>query len=89
MVSELATNAIQHALTGFLVTIRRTQTEIRVELTDYGNGRPALLPMTSAVANGRGLALVNMLATHWGVTAETQPGKTVWFTSALGDPTAS
>ncbi len=88
MVSELATNAIQHALTGFLVTIRRTQTEICVGLTDYGNGRPTLLPMTSAVSNGRGLALVNMLATQWGVIAEAQRGKTVWFTSALGGPTA-
>lgn len=89
MVSELATNAIQHALTGFVVTIRRTQTEICVELTDYGNGHPTLLPMTSAVSNGRGLALVDMLSAQWGVTGEAQRGKTVWFTSALRAATAS
>jgi anti-sigma regulatory factor (Ser/Thr protein kinase) len=82
MVSELATNAIQHALTGFLVTIRHAPTEICVALTDYGDGRPTLLPTNAAVAHGRGLALVNTLSTQWGVTGEAPPGKTVWFSRA-------
>ncbi len=43
MVSELATtNAIQHSMTGFHLTIRRSRQEIRVEITDFGAGTPMI-----------------------------------------------
>jgi anti-sigma regulatory factor (Ser/Thr protein kinase) len=83
MVSELATNVIQHALSSFQLAIHETQTEICVEITDYGAGRPTLMPISPDASRGRGLALVNLLSTQWGVRGESERGKTVWFTVGI------
>jgi anti-sigma regulatory factor (Ser/Thr protein kinase) len=42
MMSELATNAVVHALTGFEVCIERSSTQVRVEVADVGEGEPRL-----------------------------------------------
>jgi anti-sigma regulatory factor (Ser/Thr protein kinase) len=83
MVSELATNVIKHTPSSFHLAVHQTQTEICVEVTDHGCGRPTLLPVNAASSHGRGLQLVSMLSTQWGVRGESEPGKTVWFTVAL------
>ena len=40
MVSELATNSIQHAKTGFQLVINRRRDSVRIEVTDLAGGRP-------------------------------------------------
>lgn len=81
MVSELATNAVLHGLTSFHLAVQRTQREIRVEVTDFAGGVPALDPHPD---NGRqGLHIVDLLATRWGVCAGSESGKTVWFTLSV------
>lgn len=79
MVSELATNVIKHALSSFHLAVHHTQTEICVEITDYGENRPTLMPVSADASYGWGLQLVNMLSTQWGIRNQSERGKTVWF----------
>lgn len=79
LVSELATNAVVHAGTGFEVRVYRSGPDgILVELSD---GSP-LLPVRSEppqwATGGRGLLIVDTLAARAGIDART-PGKVVWF----------
>ncbi len=87
MVSELASNAIEHAMTGFRLRIHRSRQEIRVEVTDGGGGTPAMRSPGRDAPKGRGLQIVNVLSTHWGVERESDSAKTVWFTLEFA-PTA-
>ena len=83
MVSELATNAIEHAMTRFHLTIHRSRQEIRVEVTDSGGGTPAMRTIGSDALRGRGLQIVNTVSTQWGVEQGSDSAKTVWFTRAF------
>jgi anti-sigma regulatory factor (Ser/Thr protein kinase) len=80
MVSELATNSLVHAATGFEIRIDRSDSRLRIEVTDVGGGQPALRSPGSREPHGRGLQIVKALSDRWG-TSETseQVGKTVWF----------
>ena len=85
MVSELATNAIVHAGSGFEVGIERTATCLRVEVTDIGAGEPKLQSPPSSEPHGRGLRIVQELADQWGMDhGASRPGKTVWYEVRLG-----
>jgi anti-sigma regulatory factor (Ser/Thr protein kinase) len=77
VVTELATNAVVHARTGFTVTVSPIADAIRISVRD---GRPAPGPDIGALlvpAAGHGLGLVAAVARHW--AAEALPdGKRVW-----------
>lgn len=80
MVSELATNAIVHAVTGFEVSIDRTKSKVRVEVADLGGGEPELQSPTTTELHGRGLQIVEELSDEWGITERAgDRGKTVWY----------
>ena len=80
MVSELATNSIRHARTGFTLTIEQTPHRIHVEVTDTGRGHPAVRSPAVTEPTGRGLRIVEIFSDDWGVRSDPgQPGKTVWF----------
>jgi anti-sigma regulatory factor (Ser/Thr protein kinase) len=81
LTSELATNAIIHAASGFELEIDVDRT-IRVEVRDAGGGRPAVLHAGPQDGSGRGLGLVQALSSAWGVTPS-PPGKTVWYELAV------
>lgn len=79
LTTELATNAIVHALSGFSVTVHVTSGAVRVEVDDTSPVIPVPIaaPPPDAL-NGRGLFLVASLSNRWG--AEVVPGgKRVWF----------
>jgi anti-sigma regulatory factor (Ser/Thr protein kinase) len=82
MVSELATNSLRHAGTGFQVRVDRSSDEVRVEVIDRGGGMPAVSSPAPTDASGRGLRIVQSFADTWGVRSS-PPGKAVWFTLAL------
>ena len=42
-------------------------------------GRPVLRHVDAMATGGRGVALIDQLATGWGVEEEPEDGKTVWF----------
>lgn len=75
--SELASNAVNHAHSGFAVQVALHENCVRVGVRDTSPVSPRLLPMTGTEASGRGIATVAMLSVRWGI--ETHPiGKTVW-----------
>lgn len=89
MVSELASNCIRHTESGFDLCVTVTAAGIRVEVTDRGGGRPRVRHPAPTDPTGRGLQIVDMLATDWGVEAVAGDGKTVWFSVAAQAPARS
>ena len=80
IVSELATNSIRHAGTGFELEIDVTEERIRIAVTDTGAGEPKVRSPKPSDTSGRGLRIVELLADEWGVVPSTpRQGKTVWF----------
>lgn len=81
LVSELATNAVRHAASAFVLSIERSDGAVRVEVADEGDGSPTEQPHDIEAPSGRGLQIVDALADEWGVT-QRPGGKAVWFTIA-------
>jgi anti-sigma regulatory factor (Ser/Thr protein kinase) len=84
MVSELCTNSIRHAHTGFTleieVTNQQINQQIRIAIVDSGSGLPEMRSPRPDEPSGRGLRIVELLSDEWGVIPSTpNTGKTVWF----------
>lgn|GEM_PF-425306 len=80
LTGELVANTVVHGPAGAPVVVRATVTDgvLRVDVEDCGGGTPRLRRTEPTAPNGRGLALVDALASGWGTTHET--GRTtVWF----------
>jgi anti-sigma regulatory factor (Ser/Thr protein kinase) len=77
LTSELATNAVIHAHSGYQIEIRRRSASIRVELV---NDEPEVLPILAPPTDngGRGLHLVEAIASRWGIESDPDH-KMVWF----------
>lgn len=78
LTSELATNAVIHAHSAFDVVAIESEGIVHVEVTDRSSQRPEPIPATLLYTHGRGLYLLEELASEWGVIGA-PPGKTVWF----------
>ena len=78
MVSELVTNAVVHARGSICVTVHADAHWVRIEVEDQGRGRPVLHPAKRDQLDGRGLMVVDKLATDWG-TEQRATHKVVWF----------
>ena len=85
LVSELAANAVLHARTAFRVRVTETLQVVRVEVTDTGGTMPVVKRYSLEASTGRGLRLIQSMASRWGVEAAPL-GKTVWFELDLADP---
>ena len=86
MLSELATNAVQHAATEFEVAVRVAPdgSRVRVDVSDGAAGYPAPQDQHPDAPHGRGLHIVRTLADAWGIEMHRdRPGKTVWFSVPL------
>lgn len=88
-VSELVTNAVIHSRTASTVTVRVDEEYVLVMVQDRGGVGPVRRPdgMDPEAISGRGLALVDALASAWSAE-HSADGTTVWFELAL-QPTAS
>ena len=90
IVAELAANAVLHGrVQGRDFALRLMHRPgaplVRVEVSDTCPARPVPPAPASADADGgRGLVLVEALASRWGVRGRTGPGKTVWAEVDLG-----
>ena len=78
LTSELVTNAILHARTNVVVTIAVDPPTVRVEVSDDAEQYPEMRPPDEEATSGRGMVLVDALATAWGVRPA-NGGKCVWF----------
>lgn len=84
MVSEVVTNSIRHAQTGFTIEVKVSADQVRVTVTDRGAGDPQVQSPAPTEPTGRGLQIVDDLARGWGVRASRRgQGKSVWFTYSL------
>jgi anti-sigma regulatory factor (Ser/Thr protein kinase) len=78
LTSEVVTNAVQHADSRMRLRVIRRPTTVRVEVDDESNKIPERHVADSAAEGGRGMLLIEALATEWGVDFR-DTGKTVWF----------
>ncbi len=69
LTSELATNAVLHAGTRFLVSVERRSDAVRVEIRDQGRAHDLAATDRVEGAGGRGLALVSRLASDAGMSS--------------------
>jgi DNA-binding NarL/FixJ family response regulator len=89
LVSELVTNAILHARSMPEIAVVLGRDHIRVEVADTSDVLPVARVVGPHDTSGRGLAIIEELATTWGVTPVDGPGKVVWFeVPRLDDPGA-
>jgi anti-sigma regulatory factor (Ser/Thr protein kinase) len=80
LVSELATNALLHARTGFAVEAVRRRGVLRVVVLDCSAAMPRPRRHDLAAGTGRGLSLIDTLAGSWGAETSADPwAKAVWF----------
>ncbi|MEU8617686.1 ATP-binding protein [Streptomyces sp. NPDC048623] len=88
IVSELATNAVQHTFgqsPTFTVDVRLERDEqLHIGVTDSHPRWPRRLPAAVQQDNGRGMAIIRFLTKEAGgrlvVTPTAEGGKTVWIT---------
>ena len=86
--SELVTNAVLHARTAITFVMRRDNDRLRLEVSDGSAILPRPCDYTDLAATGRGLRLVENVATAWGAEANAT-GKTVWCELAVPEVRAS
>ncbi|WP_195210413.1 ATP-binding protein [Actinomarinicola tropica] len=79
LVSELVTNAVVHARSGCEVVVVHESLGVRVEVSDQDRHHdPVQQPLDLVSPHGRGLLIVDRVATAWGTVHE-DGGKRVWF----------
>ncbi|HUY44805.1 MAG TPA: ATP-binding protein [Streptosporangiaceae bacterium] len=86
LVSEVAANAVRHSASGdggeFEVAVWVTGGMVRVEIGDQGGASEPRLAddgvSADALTGGRGLRIVDALATKWGHAGD-ELGRVVWF----------
>lgn len=89
LVSEVVTNAVLHARTEVMLTMRRVGSGVRIEVSDGSALPPSMRWHSDTSTTGRGLRMLDLLADAWSAES-TATGKTVWFTvSGDRDPWAA
>jgi anti-sigma regulatory factor (Ser/Thr protein kinase) len=87
LTSEVVTNGVLHARTSLLLGATVGRDRLLVTVADHSAGSPRQPPPDNDRPSGRGLMLVDALASQWGVL-ENDGGKTVWFTLPRVGPDA-
>jgi serine phosphatase RsbU (regulator of sigma subunit)/anti-sigma regulatory factor (Ser/Thr protein kinase) len=82
LVSELVSNAILHGRPPIELRLRRTASDVLVEVDDGATVLPRKLRPTPDDEHGRGLVIASLLADRWG-TRPLRDGKSVWCLFAL------
>lgn len=78
LVTELVTNAVEHAGTAVVLSLHCDGSTVRVEVTDGARAVPEVREVALDEEGGRGVALVDTFADEWGVQ-RFPAGKAVWF----------
>lgn len=77
--SELASNAVLHARSDFVVHVGAIGRSVRVAVFDRSDALPVDRGFDTAAVTGRGLSIVESLADRWGVEVIADgTGKWVW-----------
>ena len=78
LTTELVNNAVVHARSQVVVSVKARHGAVRVEVTDLSAGAVHRRHAGTSSADGRGLMLVEALSSSWG-TVRSESSKTVWF----------
>jgi anti-sigma regulatory factor (Ser/Thr protein kinase) len=78
LVAELVANSVCHAGSSIRLEMRLGRGTLRVEVFDESFELPVMQPAASERVSGRGLQLVDAIATRWGARRQLD-GKVVWF----------
>jgi anti-sigma regulatory factor (Ser/Thr protein kinase) len=80
VLTEIVTNAVIHARTMITVAIECDDTAVAVAVTDNSSQPPLPDHRDDLHESGRGLLLIDRLATSWGYdTSSDSRGKVIWF----------
>lgn len=79
LVSELASNAVQHAGTAFEVALTLPPGRVRASVADDEPSLPQPRSPGQSEVSGRGLKIVRSLSLGWGADSISGDGKVVWF----------
>jgi anti-sigma regulatory factor (Ser/Thr protein kinase) len=82
LASELLSNSVRHACDPLRLRLRRTRDELHIEVCDGSPVLPRARTAAPDEESGRGLALLDQLASTWG-TLLAEEGKAVWFSLPL------
>ena len=82
LTSEIVTNAVVHVGGPVAVRVKCRPALLRVEVADTSELPPVPAEAITTSTGGRGLHLVEALATRWGTTRD-DAGKIVWFELAV------
>ena len=78
IVGELAANAVVHGGTLFVVSIGRRDHTVSIEVSDEGGQAVHACVVSPEELSGRGLLIVDRIATAWGTRPTAGGGKVVW-----------
>ena len=77
VVSELVSNAVEHAETPSTIVLSLSDGELTISVRDGSPTQPVPRPLDTVSFRGRGLPLIDRVSERWGI--ENHPdGKTVW-----------
>lgn len=79
LASELVTNALQHGDGDIEMHLSLDGHVLRVTISDESPQPPRRRPAAHGSTGGRGLMLLEAMASSWGVTRHPGDGKAVWF----------
>lgn len=78
LTSEIVTNALTHGHSEARLNVTFGPSAVRIEVSDENSYHPERVLADADAIHGRGLAILERIASAWGVRDEDQ-GKTVWF----------
>lgn len=86
--TELVSNSAKHGTGPVDVSMRREPRQLWLGVTDRSDRLPRQPPTGHDLEGGRGIAMLDVLATSWGVRLRRPTGKTIWcrFTAAPNVP---
>jgi anti-sigma regulatory factor (Ser/Thr protein kinase) len=80
LTSEVVSNALLHARSPMILSVNVERNAVRVAVHDASPASPHVRNYSPTAGTGRGLHLIDALASHWGQhAAENGTGKWVWF----------
>ena len=83
LTSELLTNSVLHGHGNPEVAVTWRSPELEIAITDGGRWAPRRSAVDHGATGGRGLQLLESLATRCGIRAS-ESGTTIWFTLLMG-----
>lgn len=78
LADEVVTNAVLHGEGPIDLAVDTNEERVKVTVRDRSEARPVPGEPARHAEEGRGLSIVEAVASRWGVSAM-EPGKSVWF----------